>query len=786
MRVKNIRLAWFRGGADTVPLDLDGKSSVVYGPNGAGKSSFVDAVEFILNKGKINHLSHEYSGPKQTKAIPNTHTPAGKDTELWIQLADETELNVKIAKNGAYTTNGAAAEKELAGWDYGRTVLRQDEVARFIGSTKGEKYSALLPLFGLHALEVAADNARQLAPAVEKQGQLAAKQATIKALAPKRKAAFGEVDDAAIQVKVAGLHKRYCPDSTADDPVTQCAEAEAAINLRISALSTEKQFYLLLRALATASLVANVQSVRDANAKLADSVEPFITEKLQVLQSAKLYAGKLTGDQEIPCPACGQTVIAAEFQAHIAAEEKRLADVTARFEERKTAIVALIDTLKNFKGTLAKAELKEWVDVLRAGALKANVEWVESINPESLRQAITEEDLAAIEAQCPPIISAADADSQDAPPEIKELNDDLRCITIAKEVFEGAATAAEIARIEGIANFLRAVEENIRKQIRERCEAVITAISDDISSMWSVLHPAQPIENVRLYLPDDDKAIDIALKFYGKEQDSPRLTLSEGYRNALGLCIFLAMAKREAGADRPLLLDDVVVSFDRSHRGMIVELLKKEFAGRQVVILTHDRDWYAELRSFLDGKHWKFRSLLPFETPPIGIRWSHKTTNFDEARAQLTARPDSAGNDARKIMDIELACIAERLNLTGLPFRRGDRNDHRMAHEFLERIVADGKKCLQKKDGDDKYPAFSEGIATLGVALPLLSTWGNKSSHSFDVVRPEAVKLIDACEAVLEVFKCDGCKTHLWLADAEGKEWVQCQCGSLRWRYGKA
>ena len=100
MRVKNIRLAWFRGGADTVPLELNGKSSVVYGPNGAGKSSFVDAVEFILNKGKISHLSHEYSGRNQVKAIPNTHTPAGKDTELWIQLIDESELNVKIAKNG--------------------------------------------------------------------------------------------------------------------------------------------------------------------------------------------------------------------------------------------------------------------------------------------------------------------------------------------------------------------------------------------------------------------------------------------------------------------------------------------------------------------------------------------------------------------------------------------------------------------------------------------------------------------------------------------------------------
>src|SRR5277367_1641829 len=63
----------------------------------------------------------------------------------------------------------------------------------------------------------------------------------------------------------------------------------------------------------------------------------------------------------------------------------------------------------------------------------------------------------------------------------------------------------------------------------------------DIGAMWKVLHPGEPIENVHLYMPDEDKAIDIALRFHGKDQDSPRLTLSEGYRNSLGLCIFLAL-----------------------------------------------------------------------------------------------------------------------------------------------------------------------------------------------------------------------------------------------------
>ena len=253
-----------------------------------------------------------------------------------------------------------------------------------------------------------------------------------------------------------------------------------------------------------------------------------------------------------------------------------------------------------------------------------------------------------------------------------------------------------------------------------------------------------------------DKAIDVVLRFHGLEQDSPRLTLSEGYRNSLGLCIFLAMAKQVADQDRPLFLDDVVVSLDRNHRGMIQELLEKEFSDRQVIILTHDREWYTELRHQLDGKNtWVFKTLLPYETPDIGIRWSHRTTTFDDARALLKERPDAAGNDARKIMDQELPQIAEHLK-TRMPFLRSERNDLRMAHEFLTRLIADGKKCFQKRSGS-QYVAHSEAIEAFREADQLLMSWGNRASHTFDLVRPEAIKLIDACEMAIALFKCESC-----------------------------
>jgi ABC-type Mn2+/Zn2+ transport system ATPase subunit len=100
-----------------------------------------------------------------------------------------------------------------------------------------------------------------------------------------------------------------------------------------------------------------------------------------------------------------------------------------------------------------------------------------------------------------------------------------------------------------------------------------------------------------------------------------------------GECIFLAVANRKDSTNKPVILDDVVVSLDRNHRGMIVDLLRSEFEDRQVIVVTHDRDWYAELRQQLDGGACIIGTLLPYEMPDVGIRWSHRVTTFDDARA---------------------------------------------------------------------------------------------------------------------------------------------------------
>lgn len=781
MRIKSVSLTWFRGAADPVALDCGEKSAVVYGQNGSGKSSFIDAIEYAISDGKLRHLSHEYSGRHQELAIPNTHTPDDKQPEFQIEFADDSRFDVRISRDGTHTRSGADAAG-IGTWDYQRTVLRQDEVAAFIGSRKGERYSTLLPLLGLGELEIAAENVRQLVRPVEQQSRLAQNQGVLGAGAQTRQKAFGKRTDAEVEAEVAALHKKYCPNAATEEAAKRCDEITAALKARIDDLTAENQRYLALRTLAGIDIGPHIKAIRDANAQLAESAEPLIAERLEVLQAASPFAAGLAGEKEIPCPACGQAVSPENFKAHVQSEQSRLQAILKIYDERRAAMGLLADDLKKLKNSLG-GQAKTWRDEQAAGKHKAQLEWIEACNPESFRRAVTEDDLKAIKDQCDPVITQAGEDSKEAPPDIKDLSKDKDTAESAKAVFDAASLQAEVTRAESLVAFLGAVEAGIRQEIRERATSVITGISKDIGRLWKLLHPHEPIEDVRLHVPADDKAIDIALKFHGKDQNSPRLTLSEGYRNSLGLCIFLAMARQDAEKDRPLFLDDVVVSLDRGHRGMVADLLEKEFGNRQVVLVTHDRDWYSDLRRQLDEGRWSFRTLMPYETPELGIRWSTKTFGFDDARAQLKNDPVAAGTTARKIMDAELALVAEKLVLR-LPYLRGDNNDKRSWSDFLEVLKSDGRKCFQRKDGKD-WPRHEAGLAALDEAGRLLVTWGNRGAHSDDVVRTEAAKLIEASEKALSAFKCNSCSKNVWFSTAEGAEWVQCQCGDLRWRYGK-
>jgi hypothetical protein len=358
-------------------------------------------------------------------------------------------------------------------------------------------------------------------------------------------------------------------------------------------------------------------------------------------------------------------------------------------------------------------------------------------------------------------------------PTTTTIVNDLTFFRVCLKIPHFECLESSLAKIDLLITTLDDSYTKIREEIANITEQVLKAISQDIARIWSLIHPGQPIENVRLSPSEKDKAIEIRLKFYGKEQSDPRLTLSEG---------FLALANQGGAKENPILLDDIVSSLDREHRGMVTQLLRTELKGRQVLLFTHDREWFGELTSILEPEgNWKFFTLKKWESPKVGIELLPTTYTFDEAEALLASHVGSCGNAVRGIMDTELPKAAEKLKLA-MPYLRGHHNDTRMAVDFLDDLISQGEERFKIKDGSD-WKVNQSAIDAWKEARSLLVAWANRASHGGSLSVSEAKQLIESCRKALSYFSCQQtqCGKKAWSLEASDN-YVQCQCGLTRWK----
>ncbi len=437
-RLERLQLRWFRGAAAEVALPLGGRSAVVYGPNGAGKSSFVDAVEHALCAGKIQHLSHEYSGQNQKLGVVNTHCPDGEVAGYELSFADGARLSTTIAKSGQFVPSGDAVSR-LQGWDYGCVVLRQDEVARFIHVTKTNKYSALLPLLGLAELEQAADNLRKLGKAIEKAGAIKSRQGQLVRINDLRQQVFAGVDDARICGMLEELVVEYCGRPPKGAVVADLPELGRALTRRVASQSDEQRLHAALRRLGEVDLAAAVGEVRSAAARFAASGPGIASEVLEILAKTQRLCADVDASTALPCPACGRTILAGELLAHVEGERERLEAQSEAHRGWKRALAQLADAVALMRGE-STSLAREWL--LRERGIQAAIDALEAVDVEGLRGGAEESALAALLETLSPLSKAAAAQAENAPPEVSKLLDDQRTLDATRS----APTSARCGR----------------------------------------------------------------------------------------------------------------------------------------------------------------------------------------------------------------------------------------------------------------------------------------------------------------------------------------------------
>jgi len=785
MKVTSINLSWFRGAADSASLNTELKNIAIYGANGSGKSTFCDAIEYLIMEGKIDHLRHEYSGVRQEKGIRNTHAPKDAPSIISVEFEGNVSIGVTIDENGSpiFTSDPSAFIDFIQSWKLEQLVLRQDEVARFVLKHKGDKYSALLPLLGLQNLEQAASNLSTLNKYIVERSNLVAKIEKFKLLKDEALKYLPEISEKAVLEILNKLAERYISGKNPTELSELITTLTESISKSVESLEPAITRYTLLSQIREENLPNKIDAAINTHDKIVGRLDAFLDSRIEILEKAEGWLNTLDKlEGKINCPACGRPIPIEDFAGHVRSELKALEELASSRSAARSAQSTLRGSLDKVKGFLSNEALSSWPTVETDRKLNEAISELSKLDLSTWQGEYPIEDITKVSALVPAILTRIKPILDAASPSNKELLNDLRIVEASGKIDEIQSLENDLHRIKRITEGITSGENAIRSHIKTRTEEIIDQISGDIQNLWGKLHPGEPIEDVKLYVPSDtDKAIDVCLKFFGVEQLSPRLTLSEGHRNSLGLCIFLALSRCGDGETRPIFLDDVVSSWDREHRGMLTGILNGGLGDRQILLFTHDREWFHELRTILPTASWNFLVLKPWSSPSIGLQWSESQDTLDDARILIGQDPEAAGNRVRAIMDTQLAIIAERLRID-MPYKRGDRNDHRTCIEFCEKIISNGKKRFRKKVGDS-WPEFKEPIDDLHKMHSLLIAWADRGSHTGSLVPNEVEQLIQTCEMALSRFVCANCESFVWSADRTSQERLQCTCGDLQWRY---
>jgi energy-coupling factor transporter ATP-binding protein EcfA2 len=139
----------------------------------------------------------------------------------------------------------------------------------------------------------------------------------------------------------------------------------------------------------------------------------------------------------------------------------------------------------------------------------------------------------------------------------------------------------------------------VEKSRKDFYDNELLSISGEVERMYQQLHLDEGLGGIKLFLnPQYKTSLELQANFHTEEGIAPQSVYSESHLDTLGICIFLALAKKYSTGDTILVLDDVVMSVDENHLDRFIKLLHEETEHfSQIIITTHYRPWKDRYRT---------------------------------------------------------------------------------------------------------------------------------------------------------------------------------------------
>ncbi|MDE0398474.1 MAG: hypothetical protein OXL96_11790 [Candidatus Poribacteria bacterium] len=797
-KLRSLRITAFRGARFDLTLDFRKKnrSLAIFGENAAGKSTITDALEWFIHD-RVGHLWREDCKQEALRhVLANENDDCrvgvcfdGKDQKGSKRLSAKLKTTSHIANDNTRKLIGALKDDGI--------ILRHADIVKFLDESKGNKRTAIAEIIGYEKITQFRTVIQQTRNALQREGKYTGAKQQSESLQSAMIEAVGQVvPDMATFLGIAqDIVKPFGLKTAISD---EGSYAKALDELRSPGSSAEKiraanRFFQLSKT--CDDLITGIDAFVDKAKPFRHTYNALTKERESVNRlrlSDFLTKGKNVIDDESyteeSCPFCLSPYDLGKLQVEVQQRLAEMAELQTKFDKAKDLKDTLITTVRTID-TQSKAISDTYKDLEKYKELLSSATAANNLLPEYFKGIETA--FNALEVfDAPEGFDAAVASLRGkAKASSKQAQEDAKKLGLT--VLEKQVTAA-LGKLQILGAQMRDYEKTQRtidtyeKQIltlstifdrfiavqNKALQAVLDTISADVGTFYSKLHPNESVDKVRLTMVGEE-GVEFQYSFHGQPTQPPRKYLSESHLNSLGVVLFLANARIFNKHSRFLVLDDIVTSFDTSHRRRLLRLLRDEFSDWQIIILTHENIWFDLIKKEMAQCGWLFHEVRLDDTNGILM---------DESPAILKAitekkkGKEDVTNDLRKLLESVLKEICCALEVK-VSFRFNDMNEKRMSDELLARLRSSLKEKSPNLEKNSIFPDLA-GSALIA----------NLDSHDNPdkIVGEDADVLLEDIEKLISLFYCAECHRPIQArARVPRTKEISCNCGksTIPWKF---
>ncbi|HYC50251.1 MAG TPA: AAA family ATPase [Gemmatimonadaceae bacterium] len=691
LRIKRLYPKHCRGIVDGPALEFGTGGLILCGDNGTGKSSYIDALEKVLT-GRCSSLDTGDLGISWAKQGANLLSKAGPEVEL-VLFDGGKESTITL------DTDRAKLSKQLRAWLAAACkhsfLLRRRSMLRFVESKPADRYKAIEEFLNLQEFQRVESRLRgakdHFATLVSSEtGKARQVEQTLRnGLGLPGTSALDEPSVVAKLSSVLAAASMSELESVSALP-QRVRDLDAAI-AELGNTEVLQRLYGLLqlcRDLPDGSSAAEARQAYGQAQVLRDEIAAHVVGHFNgdVLQGALAW---LREDELSSCPVCEQPVREPEFSERIAARLAENARLLAAEDELRRAREAFVVSVGEWLDRL-KALKEKWKEVA-GGDFPASAQALGELCKRLKREHRTAQngevvgadlsewdthDLAAVRSL---LIAETEAALRDKP-----TTERHRALLSARALLGSVEVQWPLWRelleqareSDGLAKQFSRLVDHAEAARKSTVQSLMERVAAVANEYYQRIHPNEKLGNPRLKITQRGTAsIALESEFHGEVGD-PRGRYSEGHVDSLGLCLFLAIRRLHHTQEKDfalLVLDDVLHSVDGDHRSATAKLIFDEFRDHQIVVTTHDRMWFENLKVASKGREarqYRFAGWALGTGPQFGDHLSDY--EWLQSKAGAAAIPADRVIKAGRLLEETLQNLCDRLSVA-VPFRlRGD------------------------------------------------------------------------------------------------------------------